>query len=104
MRPRLSILMAISLCALAACAPHEPRAASVLALRGDAQAGGRLYGAICAHCHRRADAWPLTLQLYGADGVASSLIRGAPHTRMPSFARWSDQRLADVLAYLRTLK
>jgi mono/diheme cytochrome c family protein len=99
-----SILMAIGLCVLTACAPHDPRAASVLALRGDALTGGRLYGAICAHCHKRDDAWPLTLQLYGADGVASSLIRGAPHTRMPSFARWSDQRLADVLAYVRTLK
>jgi mono/diheme cytochrome c family protein len=46
----------------------------------------------------------LTLQLYGQDGFVSTMIDGVPHTRMPSFAAWTDQQLADVRAYVRTAK
>lgn len=100
---RLRTLLGIGLLAgLAACAPHAPRATSVLALGGDAARGAALYAQTCAHCHKGDAEWRLTLLVYGQDGFVSTLIRGAPGTRMPSFAAWSDQDLADVRAYVRT--
>ena len=87
---------------LGACAPHDPRATSVLALSGDPARGQALYVQTCAHCHTRDAGWRLTLQLYGQGGFVSTLIDGVPHTRMPSFSSWTDQQLADVQAYVRT--
>jgi mono/diheme cytochrome c family protein len=89
---------------LAACAPHDPRAKAVLALRGEAQRGQALYAGACAQCHKQSGGWPLTLAWYKSDGVVSAMIQGVPKTRMPSFAAWPDQQLADVHAYLKTLK
>jgi len=89
---------------LAGCAPHEPRAATVLALSGDPTRGQALYGQTCAQCHKAKAGWSLTLALYGPDGFVSTLIDGVPHSKMPSFASWSDQQLADLHAYIRTIK
>ena len=89
---------------LTACAAHDPRAGNVLAHQGDPVQGQRLYAAACVRCHAVESSWPLTLTFYGADGVVSAVIDGVPESRMPSFAGWSDQQLADVLAYLRTLR
>lgn len=89
---------------LGACAPHDPRAAAVLALRGEPQRGQALYAGACAQCHKASAGWPITLAWYRSDGVVSTMIQGVPKTRMPSFAAWSDQQLADVHAYLKTLR
>jgi hypothetical protein len=42
--------------------------------------------------------------LYGQDGFVSTIIDGVPRSKMPSFARWPDQRLADVRAYIAAQK
>jgi mono/diheme cytochrome c family protein len=100
----LAVVAAAALLGLGACAPHDPRAAAVLALSGDSARGGALYAQTCAHCHKRDAGWRSTLQIYGHDGFVSTLLDGVPHTRMPSFASWSDQQLADVHAYVRTAR
>jgi mono/diheme cytochrome c family protein len=46
----------------------------------------------------------LTLQIYGQDGIVSTMIDGVPQTRMPSFSTWTDQQLADVHAYVQAAK
>jgi len=94
--------MVAVLLGLGACAPHEPRAAFVLALAGDPARGEALYAQTCAHCHAAQAQWRLTLQWYGKNGFVSTLIDGVPHSRMPSFSSWTDQQLADVHAYVRT--
>ena len=94
----------VVLLTLAACGPLEPRAKAVLALAGDPRSGAALYDQTCAACHHKDSGWPLTLSLYGPVGTISTAIDGVRKTRMPSFARWSDQQLADLYAYLRTLK
>lgn len=102
MRWMLGATVILMIQGLGGCAPHEPRAASVLALSGEPARGQALYSRTCAHCHARNGGWRLTLQIYGNDGFVSTLIDGVPHTRMPSFSSWSDQQLADVHAYIRT--
>ena len=98
----LAAAAAVLILGVSACGPHEPRAKAVLALEGDATRGQALYAQTCARCHAGgAASWRWTLRFYGDDGVVSTMIDGVPHTRMPSFAAWSDQRLADVHAYLR---
>jgi len=104
MRWTLGAVIGAALQGLAACAPHEPRAATVLALAGDPARGRTLYGQTCAQCHKGQQGWGLTLRIYGRDGVVSTLIRGVPHTRMPSFSSWTDQQLTDVLSYVETLR
>src|SRR5271154_3910160 len=96
--------IAAGLLALGACAPHEPRARAVLALKGDPARGRVLYDETCAHCHRSSEGWGLTLAVYGHDGIVSTIIRGVPHSRMPSLSAWSDQQLSDVQAYIQASK
>lgn len=104
MRLLPTIALAVLLSGLAGCGPNEPRAGKVLALAGDPQRGRVLYGQTCAACHKVSDAWPITLWLYRPVGFVSTLIDGVPRTKMPSFAAWTDQQLADVHAYVRALK
>ena len=103
MKPLVPALIA-ALLALAACGPNEPRAKAVLALAGDPARGAALYDQTCAHCHQNRAGWSMVLSLYGPTGFVSTLIDGVPKTKMPSFAAWSDQQLADVYAYVRSLK
>jgi mono/diheme cytochrome c family protein len=101
--PRALVLAPIAaIQCLSACAPHDPRATSVLALSGDAARGRALYAQTCASCHRGDARWRLTLQLYGPDGFVSTIIDGVPKTKMPSFRAWTDQQLADVHAFIQT--
>ena len=89
---------------LAACGPEDPRAKDVLALSGDPARCGALYDHACAACHLNKAGWSTVMSLYGPVGFVSTLIRGVPKTKMPTFAAWSDQQLADVHAYVRALK
>lgn len=102
MKTIVAVATLLALPGLAGCARHEPRAKAVLALSGVPSRGRVLYERTCANCHPGNAGWRWTLRLYGADGFASTLIDGVPRSRMPSFASWSDQQLADVEAYIRT--
>jgi mono/diheme cytochrome c family protein len=100
--PLRACLMAAVLLA-AGCAPHDPRAQAVLALKGDPARGRILYQALCVRCHH-SEGWPLVRRLYGASGIVSTVIDGAGKGRMPAFASRSDRELADLQAYVGTLK
>ena len=102
-------LISLAACAalllgLAACGPRDPRAKEVLALAGNPARGGALYDHVCAACHMNRAGWATVMWLYGPDGFVGTLIQGVPKSKMPSFAAWSDQQLADVRAYVRALK
>ena len=99
---RISICAVIALLScLAGCGPNEPRAKSVLALQGDGSRGRVLYEQSCAQCHQETKYWPVVVRLYGSTGVVSTVIDGIPN-KMPSFASWTNQQLADLHAYLQT--
>ena len=104
MRRTLGLATIAAIHCLSGCAPHDPRATSVLALSGDVSRGRGLYAQTCAGCHRGDSEWRLTLQIYGQDGFVSTMIDGVPHTRMPSFSTWTDRQLADVHAYVQAAK
>jgi mono/diheme cytochrome c family protein len=95
--PRAAMIAVLS---LGACAPHDPRADRVLALKGDAARGEALYRSVCATCHKSEKGWAMTFDLLGHAGVMSMVIDGVPKSPMPAFAAWPDQSLADVHAYM----
>jgi mono/diheme cytochrome c family protein len=100
---RTAVVMAFPLVlATSACGPRDPRAPDVLALQGEAARGETLYVTHCASCHQNLSGWPMTLSLYGGEGIVSTVIQGVPNTKMPAFATLTDQQLADLYAYLRT--
>ena len=90
-----------ALSCLAACGPNDPRAKLVLARQGDGSRGRILYEQSCAQCHHDTKYWAVVVRLYGSTGVVSTVIDGVPN-KMPSFASWTDQQLADLHAYLQT--
>jgi mono/diheme cytochrome c family protein len=99
---RLSLAVCLfAAMALAACGPPDPRAAKVLALNGDPARGQALYAADCSGCHTSTKGWSYAIGIFGAPGVVSVVIDGKG--KMPAFARYSDQQLADLYGYLRTL-
>ena len=94
------------LLSLFACA-DDARIGEVLDLTPDTEAGATLYAESCAGCH-------------GEDATGGSgpdLVGELSHTdehllgyiidgdgEMPSYADWTDQELADVMGYLRSLE
>jgi mono/diheme cytochrome c family protein len=99
------LFAALLLAATTACGAST---STLTALTGDATTGQSVYGAQCASCH-------------GADGASGSARRPTPSVarsdaaaaastivsgedEMPAFASTlSDQEIADVIAYLKTL-
>jgi mono/diheme cytochrome c family protein len=95
---------------LAACGggQNAMRSSAILALTGDAAAGQMSYASRCVMCH-------------GPDGKSGTARHDVPgHAKnkptetvnellvgnaagMPSYANLTDQQLADLLAYLKTL-
>lgn len=83
------------------------RAARIVALSGDAERGGQIFGNTCARCHGAdgqgtIDAPSLFERVPGLDAVAiaKTLVVGK-NGRMPAWGdRFDDQALADVVAYL----
>lgn len=84
------------------------RAASIAAVTGDAAAGKTFYTAQCEVCHgvdgksgtaRRNIVTPAKSS---AQGAIDELLNGN-REGMPAYASQSDQTIADVLAYVRTL-
>jgi mono/diheme cytochrome c family protein len=85
----------------------QARIEAVLALTGDAAAGQVIYTDICAECHGAdlsgTDKGPNLLLIAprkSDEGIIGSLLEGPEE--MPSFReQFSDQQLADTLAFLR---
>lgn len=84
----------------------DTRVTDILALTGDTANGEALFGTDCAICHGTD----------GSGGSGPSLVAKVPELSeeeildvvingedsMPAFDGWTDQELADVLAYLTT--
>lgn len=87
---------------LLACA-DESRENDILALNGDPDRGETLFGA-CAGCHGAdgsgGDGGPGVEGEGGREGLETILYG---EDSMPAYASWSDQDLADVLAYVDAL-
>lgn len=98
--PSLQQAVLVAALSLGACAPHDPRADRVLAVKGDAARGEALYRSVCTNCHKSEKGWGMTIDLLGHAGVMSMVIDGVPKSPMPSFAAWPDRDLADVHAYM----
>jgi mono/diheme cytochrome c family protein len=88
---------------LGGCAPHDPRADAIAALNGDAAAGEALYRKACTPCHgdtgaklARGSAW------YGGAGSISIVIDGG--WKMPAYPQYSDQQVADLIAYIGSFR
>jgi mono/diheme cytochrome c family protein len=98
MRPAHAAVV-IALLAIAGCGPHDPRADTIAAMKGDASKGEVLYRDICARCHGQngkqlADA----MGWYGLIGSISLVIVGG--YKMPANPQYSDQEIADLFAYI----
>lgn len=107
LRPLLALLFAALLPLVAACGDDHPRVGAVLALQGNADAGKDLYTSNCTGCH-------------GTSGKGGSAGKDIAHVArnepedaieaivegedsMPAFDSLSDQDVADIIAYLKTL-
>lgn len=115
---RLSVaLLSVSL--FAACG-SPVRSTSVLALTGSAANGKTVYSSMCASCHgvdgkggttRKADGgvgevYPSLVEKAASlksDVFLNDVINGVPGTSMVSYSSLTDQQLADVYAYVKTL-
>lgn len=103
----LSLLLAAGAGAVTACSGNSARITSVAALTADTVSGKSLYTSNCASCH-------------GSDGksasgkknivsATTSNTSGAIDTmlsgdgEMPDFANLSDQELANIVGYVKTL-
>ena len=108
----------IGLVGVAGCADIDPRAIEVAKLDGDADAGALLYDADCAECHAEDGAGtprakhgdtPVNLATashwYSAERFLTMIIDGVEGTTMEPWGPvYDDQQLADVYAYILTLK
>lgn len=105
-------LALLSLCALiAACSSDgsaDPaRTQTVLGLTADVTSGKTLYTSNCASCHGSdGQSGSARRNVAGvADQNASSVVNvmQTGEDEMPSFSGLSDQQLADILGYVRSL-
>ena len=92
----------------------DPRASSA---GGDLENGAEIFAGLCSSCHRadvgdsklgpglkglfRLPALPHSRKPVTEENIRQQLVR--PALSMPSFARLSDQEIADLMAYLKTL-
>ena len=88
------------------CAPHDPRADAVSQSAGDPSRGQQLYRTSCEQCHIPAHEQNLAQAVawFGPVGTISIIIDGVPGSKMPSFRTFTDLQVADLYAYMRTLK
>lgn len=107
MNRSVALGMSLFVAALTACSGNSARISSVTALTADTVSGKSLYTSNCASCH-------------GSDGksaagkknivsATTSNTSGAVDTmlsgdgEMPDFANLSDQELANIVGYVKTL-
>ncbi|MBL6853760.1 MAG: cytochrome c [Alphaproteobacteria bacterium] len=76
----------------------------MLALKGDPVRGEAIYEKTCSQCHQSKSGWSYTISIYQPQGVLSTVIDGVKGSKMPSFAAYSNRDLADLYAYVATLK
>jgi mono/diheme cytochrome c family protein len=97
-----------------AATPVDPRASS---LSGDVDNGAALFASLCSSCHHadreenkvgpgfkglfRMAALPYSRKPVTEGNIRQQLVR--PALSMPSFARMSEQEIADLMAFLKTL-
>jgi mono/diheme cytochrome c family protein len=93
---------AIVLLGIASCAPHDPRADAIAAIKGEPAAGEALYREACARCHGDSGT-KLTsgVAWYGLVGSISLVIDGG--YKMPAYPQYSDQQIADLFAYIGSI-
>ena len=105
------VVAALSLSFLAACGPAT-RAQKVAALTGTATAGKTTYDQVCASCHgatgQGSSAYPTLVEPAKNDSVeeiAGYIIDGVKGTEMAAYGSvYTDQQIADLVAYVKTFK
>jgi mono/diheme cytochrome c family protein len=94
------------LLSLLACA-DDARVGEILALTPDTDEGSALYATSCTGCHgtdATGGSGPdLVSELHHSDEHLLVYILDGDGD-MPSYADWSDQELADLMGYLRSLE
>jgi mono/diheme cytochrome c family protein len=97
--------------AAASCGPPT-RAQGVASLAGSSTAGQAVYLYYCGSCHGSDGKGSLSsngvslaarVKVLPADAFLTRIIDGVPGTEMTGFPGFSDQRLADVYAYVATV-
>jgi mono/diheme cytochrome c family protein len=116
MKRLLCLLTVVSM--VSACGGGGTRAASVAAMTGVSTNGKSVYTSTCASCHqasglgdpsRTADGGVLYPSLISKastltpEAFLGFTINGVPGTSMVSYSTLTDQQLADVYAYVKTL-
>jgi mono/diheme cytochrome c family protein len=93
----------IILLGITGCAPHDPRADAIAAIKGEPAAGEALYREACARCHGDTAAKLAPgLDWYGLVGSISLVIDGG--WKMPAFPKYSDREIADLFAYIGSFR
>lgn len=107
-------LCVLALFALAACGPTTPptRQEEVAALTGAATSGKTVFDTNCASCHgadgkgtassSNKDVTATVKTQKAADFIAT-ILNGVMNTSMAGYPQLSNQQLADVYAYIKTL-
>ncbi len=99
------ILMVLSFCT--ACGVDE-RAEDVVELQGNATNGKALYEMGCNGCHGddgRGGTYNISVvfarRVHRDVAIADTIINGSDD--MPAYDQWTDQQIADVIAYIHEL-
>jgi mono/diheme cytochrome c family protein len=105
----LALFSSLLVCPLLTACPDDPRVADIVELSPDVVNGASLYEANCLDCHGA--------DLSGGEGgpdligalaehddadIADTILKGG--LGMPSFSDLSDQEVADVVGYMRTVE
>ena len=90
---------------IAGCAPpHDPRAGAIASMKGYPAGGQVLFRDNCESCHKPSSNEHLAQAVdgYGVVSTASIILDGA--LGMKAFPQFSDTQVADIYAYLKTIK
>lgn len=88
-----------------------PKALAPIQLAGDIGRGAKLYDATCKACHgdrsTRGEAVHLANAMFQAQAtdpfLRHAIVKGRPGTKMIAFDKMSEQEVADVVAFVRSL-
>lgn len=104
---RFNVIFALLATALllvtVACGPDE-RVSTIVSLTGDVTAGKTLYEGNCAGCHGvdgTGGSFKVNITSADDEKVVDTVLSGDGD--MPAFDAWSDQQVADTLAYVKGL-
>jgi mono/diheme cytochrome c family protein len=90
----------------AGCAPHDPRADTIVTIDGDPARGQTLFRDNCTQCHAPGNNGHLAgaMAFFGPTGTLSIVIDGVPGSKMNGYPQFTDRQLADLYAFMRTFK